>query len=139
MMNTKQYKELESYYLDVIKHLFKSTKTFNEFLIDVLTDEELQDEFNIPLDDLKQFIKDISIDDTINTTNKNKLVNHSVGTNYEVLTYNLKPDQKYSTHERVATKYIMNNSKVLSDCSRIIIGGLLSTTKNTRIYLYINN
>ena len=139
-MNSKQYKKIESYYLDVEKHLFKSDKTFLEFLNYMAEDEELLQAIGITNTDLVKFITDISIDSPRNPTDKNKLIKHSIGDDYEVLTYSLKGNQSFAKHEAVATRYIMSNYKTLKgNCSKFVIGGLLETTKNTRIYLYIND
>lgn len=139
-MDFKQYKVLEEQYLEVEKHLFKSKETFKEFLITVVDDDELLEAYNINRAELKVFVKDIDIQAGKNITNKNILVEHNIGNDYEVLGYNLKPNQSYSAHERAAIKYIQSNSKVLQgNVKKVVLGGLLEINPNVRLYLFLNN
>lgn len=145
-MNYKVYKELEEYYFEVVKHLFKSKETFKEFLTFVATEgaEELigkgKGEFDTTVEELLEFIDNISTDDTQNTTKKNKLVKHSVSKGYEVFTYNLQPYQSYTNFDKTVNRLAGNNFKKLyGNIQRVIVDGILSTTDNTRVYVYFDN
>ena len=149
----EQYKLLEEYYLEVEKHLFKSKLTFAEWLstldeeaLDALngskckaTDKFLSKKNYITLAIISELVSAITVDAPANDTNNNILVKHTIHKDYEVITYSLKASQSYSSHEAIATKYIQVNSVNLKgSIVKCIVGGLLESTKNTRVYLYIN-
>jgi hypothetical protein len=77
-MNYKILKELQDYYTEVELHLFKSKKTFREFLLAYANDEEMQKELGYTKEDILNFLNDVSVDAEDNTTDKNILVKHNV-------------------------------------------------------------
>lgn len=140
-MNYKQYKALESYYTEVELHLFNNKISFLEFLTSCLDNKEILKECKISKTTLMEFINNITIDCVSNDTDKNILVAHKFSKNYEILIYNLKEEQSYTSFDKVANKYIINNSKgyITQNVKRIILSGILEINRNARIYLYINS
>ena len=138
-MNYSTFKNLQSYYIEVEKHLFKSNKTFIEFLSSVAIDDEMLQEFNVSNYEMIQFIQDIYSSNT-NKVNKNEMIKMINRNGYSVMIYNLTPQQNYRAHEVTAKKALSKNTLLNGACYFEVLGGVFenySPINNNRVYLLL--
>ena len=138
-MNYSTFKNLQSYYIEVEKHLFKSNKTFVEFLSSMSIDEEMLQEFNVSNYEMIQFIQDISSSNT-SKVNKNEMIKMINRDSYSVMIYNLTPQQNYKAHEPIAKKALSKNKWLNGNCYFEVLGGIFenySLLNNNRVYLLL--
>ena len=93
---------------EINNHLFKTNKDFNDYLIeDICTEtiDELQRQFmDISVVFIKELISELITKHSNNETNRNSYVGHSISvlTSTITLTYSLHSHQSYSKHESIA-------------------------------------
>ena len=91
-------------------HLFKTNKDFNDYLVeDICTEtiDELQRQFmDISVVFIKELISELITKHSSNETNANKYESYSISSLCNMITieYSLKNNQSYSKHESIAKK-----------------------------------
>lgn len=133
-MNYTTLQKIKDYYVDVEKHLFKSNKTFIEYLNSIINDDEMLEELNLTNEEIELFISDISSEEI--SSNKNTIVKIKNRDNYTVIIYCLNPSQSYSKHEAIAKKELRNQTILKGKCYFDVIGGVFEQNNN-RVYLLI--
>ena len=135
-MTNSKLNKIQDNYVDVEKHLFKSNKTFIEYLQSIISDDEMLEYFNVTNKEIEMFIMDISSIET-NVT-KNTIVKIVNRDNYTVIIYALKPTQSYSKHESIAKCDLRTNTTIDTKCFYRVLGGVLEQNNN-RVYLLLKD
>jgi len=98
-MDSKSLRELESYYTDVELHLFKSNKTFIEYLESIQEDELKEMNIKTSFTSLKKFIevlKEVTLIKRSENVTRNKKVFDRVVDNVHYVAYELKGNQSFT-------------------------------------------
>jgi hypothetical protein len=126
--------KIKGNYVDVEKHLFKSNKTFIEYLSSIVNDDEMLEYFNVTNEDILLFIDDITTIE--NKVDRNTLIKKVNRNNYTIMAYSLNENQSYSKHEAIAKQGLSKYTSLNGKCYFDVMGGVFGQNNN-RVYLLI--